>query len=59
MKDHYKTLGLEEDASKKEIQARWIRLVEHCRLDPEKTQEADEKIKEINEAYEVLGNERA
>ena len=59
MKDYYKILGVEEQASEKEIRARWIELVKHYHPDLGKTKDADEKIKEINEAYEILGNEFA
>ena len=55
MKDLYKILGVKEDASAEEIRARWIELTKRHHPDLRKTDEqADEKIKEINEAYEVL-----
>jgi curved DNA-binding protein CbpA/ketosteroid isomerase-like protein len=54
MKDYYEILGVEEEASDEEIRARWIELAKHYHPDLGKTKEADEKIKEINEAYEVL-----
>ena len=54
MKDYYKILGVEEEASDEEIRARWIELTKRYHPDLGKTKEADEKIKEINEAYEVL-----
>jgi len=57
MKDYYKILGVEEGASEKEIQARCAELVEHYHRDLGKTKEADEEIKEIEEACEILGNE--
>jgi curved DNA-binding protein len=57
MKDYYKILGAEEEASEKEIRARWIELTKRYHPDLAKTKEADKKIKEINEAYEILGNE--
>ena len=57
MKNYYKILGVEEDVSEEEIRARWIELTKHYHPDLGKTKEADEKIKEINEAYEILKNE--
>jgi len=54
MKDYYKILGVEEEASGEEIRARWIELTKRYHPDLGKTKQADEKIKEINEAYEVL-----
>ncbi len=57
MKDYYKILGVEEEASEEEIRARWIELTKHYHPDLGKTEEGDGKIKEINEAYEILKNE--
>jgi curved DNA-binding protein CbpA/ketosteroid isomerase-like protein len=54
MKDYYEILGVEEEASDEEIRARWLELAKRYHPDLGKTKEADEKIKEINEAYEVL-----
>ena len=54
MKDYYKILGVEEEASEEEIRARWIELTKHYHPDLGQTEEGDEKIREINEAYEVL-----
>jgi len=54
MKDYYKILGVGEDASTEEIRASWIELTKHYHPDLRKTNGKDEKIKEINEAYEVL-----
>jgi curved DNA-binding protein CbpA len=57
MKDYYKILGVEEEASEEEIRARWIELTKYYHPDLRKTEEGDEKIKEINEAYEILKDE--
>jgi curved DNA-binding protein CbpA len=57
MKDYYKILGVGEEASEEEIRARWIELTKYYHPDLRKTEEGDEKIKEINEAYETLKSE--
>jgi hypothetical protein len=56
MKNYYKILSVEEKASEEEIRARWIELTKRYHPDLVKTKEADEKIREINEAYQVLRN---
>ncbi|OGP93209.1 MAG: hypothetical protein A2156_13995 [Deltaproteobacteria bacterium RBG_16_48_10] len=57
MKDYYKILGVEEEASEEEIRARWVELTKRYHPDMGETEERDEEIKEINEAYEILNNE--
>jgi len=57
MKDYYKILGVEEGASEEEIRVRWIELTKYYHPDREKMEERREKIREINEAYEILKNE--
>jgi len=55
MKDYYQTLGVDEEASGEEIEARWAELMKQYRSRlHEREGEAAEKIKEIKEAYEVL-----
>ncbi|MGQ9694992.1 MAG: DnaJ domain-containing protein [Thermodesulfobacteriota bacterium] len=54
MKDYYEVLGLEEDASQEEIRERWLELTKIYHPDVLKSPDADERIKEINEAYQVL-----
>jgi hypothetical protein len=56
MKDYYQILGIEEEASEKEIEARWAELMKQYPSDLGGRVETDEKIKEINEAYQVLKN---
>jgi len=58
MKDYYKILGVEDEASEEEIRARWIELTKYYHPDLGRTEEGDEKIREINEAYEILKNEQ-
>ena len=57
MKDYYKILGVEEEASEKKIRARWMELIKFYHSDLGRTEEEDERVREINEAYEILGNE--
>jgi curved DNA-binding protein CbpA len=54
MRDYYKTLGVKETASEEEIRERWIELTKHHHPDREKDIASDKKIREINEAYQVL-----
>ncbi|MFQ5398377.1 MAG: DnaJ C-terminal domain-containing protein [Anaerolineae bacterium] len=56
-KDYYKILGVSRDADEKQIKRAYRRLAREYH--PDKNQgnkAAEEKFKEINEAYEVLGN---
>ena len=54
MKDYYKILGIEEGASQEEIRDRWAELTKLYHPDLAQGSETDEKIKAINEAYQVL-----
>lgn len=58
MKDYYQVLGVNRDADQGEIKKAFRRLAlcHHPDRNPENQKEAEEKFKEINEAYEVLGN---
>jgi len=62
--DHYETLGLDKKASPKEIKTAYIRLSKELHPDVNKsrdTREADkmnERFIQVNQAYEVLSNER-
>lgn len=56
-KDYYEVLGLQKGASENEIKRAYKRLA--SKHHPDKNQgskDAEEKFKEINEAYEVLGD---
>lgn len=57
-KDYYEILGVQKGASADEIKSAYRRLAKKYHPDLNKTPEAAEKFKEINEAYEVLGDDR-
>lgn len=56
-KDYYKTLSVDKNASEKEIKSAYRRLARkvHPDVNPDDPQ-AEERFKEINEAYEVLSD---
>jgi len=53
-KDYYETLGVSRTASQEEIQRAYRKLARKYHPDINKAPNAEEKFKEINEAYEVL-----
>ena len=57
-KDYYETLGLKRDATDAEIKSAYRKLARKYHPDVNKTKEAEEKFKDINEAYEVLGDKQ-
>ena len=57
-KDHYKILGVSKNATKDEIKAAYKRLAKQYHPDLNKSPDAAEKFKEINEAAAVLGDEQ-
>ncbi len=57
-KDYYSILGIEKGASADEIKSSYRRLAKKYHPDLNKTEEAEKKFKEINEAYEVLGDDK-
>ena len=55
--DHYDTLGVKKDATQEEIKKSYRNLAKkyHPDTNPNNTQ-AEDKFKDINEAYEILGD---
>ncbi|MBA3005895.1 MAG: DnaJ domain-containing protein [Proteobacteria bacterium] len=53
-KDYYQTLDLKKDASQDEIKRAYRKLARKLHPDVNKSHDAEEKFKEIGEAYEVL-----
>ena len=55
-KDYYEILGVKRDATEAEIKSAYRKLARKYHPDVNKTKEAESKFKDINEAYEVLGD---
>lgn len=55
-KDYYEILGIKRGATDSEIKSAYRKLARKYHPDVNKTKEAEAKFKEINEAYEVLGD---
>lgn len=57
-KDYYDILGVKRDATEAEIKSAYRKLARKYHPDVNKTKEAESKFKDINEAYEVLGDKQ-
>lgn len=55
-RDYYDILGVSKNASKEEIRKAYRKLALQWHPDRNKTSQANDKFKEINEAYEVLSD---
>lgn len=55
-KDYYKTMGVDRKASQEEIKKAYRKLARKYHPDVSKEPGAEEKFKEVNEAYETLGD---
>ena len=55
-RDFYEVLGLKKGASAEELKKSYRKLALQWHPDRNKSAEAEDKFKEINEAYEVLSN---
>ncbi len=53
-KDYYKIMGIKKDASEEEIKRAYRKLARKYHPDVSKEPQAEEKFKELGEAYEVL-----
>jgi molecular chaperone DnaJ len=58
-RDYYETLGVQRSASKDDIKKAYRKLAMkyHPDMNKDKTKEAEEKFKELSEAYEVLADD--
>ena len=58
IKNYYQMLGVDSDVSQQEIKRafRRLALLHHPDRNPEDQKQAEERFKEINEAYEALGD---
>ena len=57
-KDYYAILGVEKDASPKEIQKAFQQKARKLHPDVNKAPDAEERFKEVSEAYAVLSDEK-
>jgi uncharacterized membrane protein YsdA (DUF1294 family) len=58
LKDYYEVLGVPRNASKEEIRATYRRLVLKYHPDRNRSPDAEARLKEINEAYKVLMDDK-
>ncbi|MEA3508666.1 MAG: DnaJ domain-containing protein, partial [Synergistota bacterium] len=52
--DYYETLGVSKDATQEQIQKAYRKLARKYHPDANKSDSAQDRFKEVNEAYEVL-----
>ncbi|MBN2100929.1 molecular chaperone DnaJ [Candidatus Dojkabacteria bacterium] len=56
-RDYYEVLGVSKSASQSEIKKAYRKLAKEYHPDHNKSSDAEEKFKEVREAYEILSNE--
>jgi molecular chaperone DnaJ len=56
-RDYYEVLGVKKDATKEELKKAYRKLVKKYHPDVNKEEDAEEKFKEVQEAYETLSDE--
>ncbi len=57
-RDYYEVLGIDRNASKEEIKKAYRKLARKYHPDVNKAADAEEKFKEVKEAYEVLNDDQ-
>ncbi len=57
--DHYKSLGVDKEASQAEIAAAYEKQTQQLKEEAETSKEAQKKLSQVNEARQVLGDEDA
>lgn len=57
-KDYYESLGISKSASKDEIKKAYRKLAKEFHPDKNKSAEAEQRFKEIQEAYDILSDEQ-
>ena len=57
-RDYYEVLGVDRDADQRTIKRAFLKLARTLHPDVNKAPDAEEKFKEVNEAYSVLSDER-
>ena len=57
-RDYYEVLGVPKDADEKQIKSAFRKLAKQYHPDLNKGKDAEEKFKEVQEAYEVLSDEK-
>ena len=57
-RDYYEVLGVDRDADQKTIKRAFLKLARKLHPDVNKAPDAEEKFKELNEAYSVLSDEQ-